>query len=79
MIKIANNGRTVPFDLYYLVTFFYIHYRQQVYQFGDYLIKTVELKLATDNSQDICKMRKTCKMRETREKKGLAWDNMKIN
>ncbi len=32
-----------------------------------------------DDLQDIHKMRKTCEARETREKKGCARDNVKIN
>ncbi len=33
---------------------------------------------AIDNSREILEMRKTCKARETRKKKGLARDNMKV-
>ncbi len=37
------------------------------------------LKLATEDSQDILKMRKTYEMRKTCEKKWCAQDNVKIN
>ncbi len=39
----------------------------------------VTFKPATDDSRDIRKMRKTCKKRETWEKKVRARDNVKIN
>ncbi len=37
---------------------------------------TFTLKLATDDSRNVCEMRKTC---ETRETQGRARDNVKIN